>query len=338
VRVTLAIMGAGLDERQREACLSAGIELEQGAYRLEWMRDPWQDVARAGEWLLALERRHSPDVVHLNGYCHAALAFRASTLVVAHSCVCSWWRAVRSEAAPAEYDRYRSEVRAGLLSARTVVAPTLAMLRSIVSEYGQLPRCRVIYNGAAPAPAQSLRKEPIVLTAGRSWDAAKNIQALDEAARELPWPCYVAGQERGPEGQIAPPFQRVVSLGTLSKKALMRWMARASIFAAPALYEPFGLAILEAANAGCALVLADILSLRELWDRVAVFVDPRDTRALAAQISRLIARPLEIARLGARARRRARELSIEQCGARYLALYEADASRRNPARKVEARA
>ena len=35
----------------------------------------------------------------------------------------------------------------------------------------------------------------------------------------------------------------------------------------PARYEPFGLSILEAALSGCALVLGDLPSLRELWDR-----------------------------------------------------------------------
>ena len=37
-------------------------------------------------------------------------------------------------------------------------------------------------------------------------------------------------------------------------------MSRAAIFFSPALYEPFGLGVLEAAARGCALVLADIPS------------------------------------------------------------------------------
>ena len=39
-----------------------------------------------------------PDIVHLNNYVHAALPFRAPKLVVGHSCVLSWWRAVKREA------------------------------------------------------------------------------------------------------------------------------------------------------------------------------------------------------------------------------------------------
>src|SRR5947199_312178 len=55
---------------------------------------------------------------------------------------------------------------------------------------------------------------------------------------------------------------------------------RAAIFASPALYEPFGLTVLEAAAAGCALVLSDIPSFRELWSGAAVFVDPADSESL----------------------------------------------------------
>ncbi len=64
--------------------------------RLEWMDDPWDDVARSGDWLLDLERKLRPDVVHLASYAHAARGFRAPTIVVAHSCVLSWWDAVFS--------------------------------------------------------------------------------------------------------------------------------------------------------------------------------------------------------------------------------------------------
>ena len=57
---------------------------------------------------------------------------------------------------------------------------------------------------------------------------------------------------------------------------LVRSYGDASIFALPARYEPFGLSILEAALSGCALVLGDLPSLRELWTGAAMFVPPDD--------------------------------------------------------------
>ena len=81
--------------------------------------------------------------------------------------------------------------------------------------------------------------------------------------------------------------------------------ARAAVFAAPARYEPFGLGILEAALSGCALVLGDIASLRELWDGAAEFVDPDDPQALAAALDALAHAPGWCTHLAGRARRRA---------------------------------
>jgi glycosyltransferase involved in cell wall biosynthesis len=102
---------------------------------------------------------------------------------------------------------------------------------------------------------------------------------------------------------------------------LAYWMQRAAIFAHPALYEPFGLAALEAAGSGCALLLADVPTLRELWDGAAVFVAPRDHQALADALNRLIASP-ELRRTTAlAAQARARRYNPDVMGAAYLDLY-----------------
>jgi glycogen(starch) synthase len=89
VKVILATMGASLQPYQREdiAKLGEAVELHESNFRLEWMDAPWDDVAAAGDWLLHLERTRHPDIIHLNGYTHAALDFSAPKLVVAHSCV-----------------------------------------------------------------------------------------------------------------------------------------------------------------------------------------------------------------------------------------------------------
>ena len=62
------------------ADLPANLTLRVGDYRLEWEEKPWDDVRAAGDWLLDLEAASRPDVVHLNGFVHAALPFRAPVL------------------------------------------------------------------------------------------------------------------------------------------------------------------------------------------------------------------------------------------------------------------
>jgi glycosyltransferase involved in cell wall biosynthesis len=98
-------------------------------------------------------------------------------------------------------------------------------------------------------------------------------------------------------------------------------LATAAIFAEPARYEPFGLAALEAARAGCALVLGDIASLREVWGSAAVYVSPDDDDELERALRVLIHHPRLRADYAERARRRARLYSRERMGDGYLQAY-----------------
>jgi glycosyltransferase involved in cell wall biosynthesis len=86
------------------------------------------------------------------------------------------------------------------------------------------------------------------------------------------------------------------------------------------LYEPFGLAVLEAAQAGCALVLSDIPTFRELWDEAALFVPPSDARALGEALDTIIADPALRARLAAAATRRAARYTVDKSADALAAL------------------
>lgn len=287
VQVALATMGAPLSRAQRHAVRGMPhVEVYETRYRLEWMADPWNDVEKAGAWLVDLEQTIAPDVVHLNQYAFAALPFRAPVVVVGHSCVTSWFDAVHDGGPPSEFDRYRTEVARGLRNAGVVISPTRDMLLALRRHYGPLGDVRVIPNGIARHHFRPKGKEPFVLAAGRLWDPAKNVDALAKIAGQLPWPVKVAGDFVGPTARTTLP-RGVDLLGVLPRVELADWMGRASIFAHPARYEPFGLAPLEAAASGCVLVLGDIPSLREVWDDAAVYVPPADPIALAECISRL---------------------------------------------------
>lgn len=324
--VVLAALGGEPDDAQRrEAAAIAGMTLHTSGYRLAWMCAPWDDVARAGDWLLRIARRVRPDVVHLNDYSHGGLPWDAPVLMVAHSCVLSWWQAVHGTAPPASWNHYADHVRSGLQASQRVVAPTRAMLDATVRHYGPLADTQVIHNGrSAPAAAtvrhQAVEREPLVLAAGRVWDAAKNLAALARVAPRLDWPVCIAGDEHGPDGgrvQLA----GVRMLGRLSSSQLAPWFTRASIYALPARYEPFGLSALEAALSGCALVLGDIPSLREVWGDAALFVAPGDDAALEQALQTLIHDPPLRDEYAQRARHRARRYSPDAMCEAYRACY-----------------
>jgi glycosyltransferase involved in cell wall biosynthesis len=107
----------------------------------------------------------------------------------------------------------------------------------------------------------------------------------------------------------------------MSRRALLAEMRGASIFVAPALYEPFGLTVLEAAASGCALVLSDLPSFRELWDGAALFVGPRDRNAIRTALQSVCRDDDLRARLQAMARTRARRFSRRAMAGSYRRLY-----------------
>jgi glycosyltransferase involved in cell wall biosynthesis len=98
-------------------------------------------------------------------------------------------------------------------------------------------------------------------------------------------------------------------------------MRRSPVFVSLAIYEPFGLAVLEAALAGCALVLSDTATFRELWGGAALLVPPAEPNAAREAVNRLIADPDLRLRLGARAQSCAGAYSSETCVRGTLAVY-----------------
>jgi glycosyltransferase involved in cell wall biosynthesis len=169
--------------------------------------------------------------------------------------------------------------------------------------------------------AAGSEREPFVLAAGRVWDEGKNLELLAGLALELDQRLRIAGAlgaGHEPDGSCL--------LGPITAGALAQLRRRAAVFAAPARYEPFGLSILEAATDGCALVLGDIPSLRELWEGAAEFVAPDDRRAWATTLQGLLERPRVAAELGARARVRGARYTADAMATRYLGLYRAVAA------------
>jgi glycogen(starch) synthase len=322
VRFLVATMGPRPSAAEKQRVLATrGVELAESDFALEWM-DHAGPASRcdASAWLASLARDFSPHLLHFNGYVHALVSWDAPVLVAAHSCVGTWWSAVHDCEPPAEWAAYRESVAAALTRASAVVAPSRALLDRLREQYGVNPRrASVIHNSTRLAPRQCA-KQPFILAAGRVWDESKNLRILDEAAAHLPWPVLVAGSTEC-DGRTAPAFHHARLQGSLGRAEFAALLSSASVFAHPALYEPFGLAALEAARCGCALVLADIPSLRELWEGAALFVPPRNPAAWRSVLTGLAAEPDMRNDLATLARARARRYAAQSTARRYLHLY-----------------
>jgi glycosyltransferase involved in cell wall biosynthesis len=286
---------------------------------LEWMDPGGADFKRACECLSRIARRFSPDLIHLNGYREALADWRAPTVLAAHSCVWSWWQDCRGgQPAEPRWHSYRANVAAGLGAADLWLAPTAAFRDRIHALYAPPQRGQVIHNGTDVACSRR-PKESFVLAAGRLWDEAKNGRAVAAAASRIGWPVRLVGFER--DSTQASTQARVQCHGVLPRRDLVSLMARAAIFAAPARYEPFGLCVLEAAASGCALVLADIASFRELWGGAALFVDPSDSHGLVSALRRVCGNAALRTRLQEAARLRAKRYSAAAMADAYCGAY-----------------
>ena len=313
---------------QREMLWSSQVNVIESDLALEWQDPQGDDFGRACELLAGLERQIKPDLVHLNSYREATFAWHAPVVVVAHSCVNSWAAACgdRTFLLEPRWQRYTDLVAAGLDNADAWVSPTRAFGETVRDLYRLRTEGVVIRNGSAPISGSAKSKVSMILAAGRMWDAAKNLVLLAEAVKGLDWPVFVAG-----------PVDQTVSgielLGEISHSELGARMQDAAIFVSPACYEPFGLSVLEAAGAGCALVLSDIPTFRELWDGAAIFVAPDDVSELRKVLADLCNNQSKRVRLQQAALRRAKRYSRQRMTASYARLYRSLLSPRSVQRK-----
>lgn len=329
--VLVAAIGQPRDVRL--AGLPDGVEYASRDYRLEWMPDSGDDVRASAGWLAGLAARWEADVVHLNQMAVAAHDFPAPVLVAVHSDVLGWWRGVHGCEAPREeWAAYVDGVREGIARADAVVAPSRWQADQVARFYGRAD-VHVVHNGVevpdAPPPARDFH----VISVGRMWDRGKGMDVLDEAAGLLRGevPIHVLGEAAAPHGGAFVP-RHVSARGRLEREDVDKWMRRAAVYVAPSRYEPFGLAPLEAALHGCALVLSDLETFRELWDGCACFVPVGDAAALAGALRALRDDPDRLAERAGAARRRAlRRFGAARMAGEYLDLYAAMAGSREDA-------
>jgi glycosyltransferase involved in cell wall biosynthesis len=304
------------------------LDYRPTAFKLEWMQNSEADMEASAEYLRDRVREAQPDVVHLNQFYYGTLACEAPKVVVAHSDVVSWWLAVHGEEPPTGswLNWYRNLVTDGLAGASEVVAPSRWMLDQVESLYVKPNRSRVIYNGRTPALFNPyITKADRIVTAGRIWDCGKNAGLL--LKDDMPAPVCIVGADRHPDAErsgfaAAQARSNVELLPQQSEGQMTRILARASIYAAPSRYEPFGLAPVEAALSRCAIVASDIPVLRELWQDAAIFFSYNDVQALKCALESLVRDPVLRVKYANLAYTLAREkFTAERMVNEYMELY-----------------
>ena len=293
---------------------------------LDWMAKDEAELEALPRLISELADRHRVDLVHLNLPSQACgLDTSCPVVVVSHSCVVTWFHAVRGEAVPDSWAWQQWANRAGFDRADAIMAPSRSHADLLCACYGPLPRLTVVPNAVADlSPAPAVPRENFVFAAGRWWDDGKNGEVLGKAARAMAWPLVVAGPTTGPGGESVA-MDGVRQIGEVPNEKVRALMAGAGIFVSPSLYEPFGLAALEAARSGTPLVLSDIATYRELWNGAALFADPHRPQAFSDAVNILAADKGLRLEMGAKAIARSRRFTPEAQAAAVLRVYEAAA-------------
>ncbi len=321
IQTLLAVLGPRPDPaKMREARKVPRLHLLHTDLPLDWTARSESEVLEVGTTLANLVEDYGADIIHLNSPSLAALGnYSVPVAATAHSCVATWWQAMHAGLPMPDDFQWRTEHTArGIAAADAVIAPTHSFAAALRQTYGLRSNILVVHNGRRPQIGSDGERRRCVLTAGRLWDGAKNVAALDRVAPHLDAPVYAAGPLAGPNGASIE-LRHVRPLGSLSDLALSRWYRRSPIFVSLSRYEPFGLSVLEAAQSGAALVLSDIPSFRELWDGAALFV--RDDDELLTALRELLDAEEHARVLGARARARAARYEASTMVDGTLAIY-----------------
>lgn len=343
--VTLAVLGPAPDAAQCAAAAAAEVRLVDTGLPLDWLSDGPAPVLAAGEAVARLARETDAEVVHLNSPALAVARFSQPVVAVNHGCLGTWWDAARSGPVDPALAWLPEMVGQGLRAADRVVTPTRAYAETTARRYGLPVTPAAVHNGRTPMPlagepgsnTDALTATPTAsfdgeaplslaqafhgaLTVGRLWDEVKDTATLDAAAALLDAPVVAIGATRAPHGATVTPAH-LQATGPLSAAEIAGWLARRPVFVSAARFEPFGLAVLEAAQAGCPLVLSDIPTFRELWEGAARFVPPGDAKGFAAAIRALLADPARHAAQGKAARGRAARYTPAAMAAQMSGIY-----------------
>ena len=194
----------------------------------------------------------------------------------------------------------------------------------------------VLFNGVdmrrfeSAAPVRPEPGHPAVLFLGRH-EQRKGLNVLLDAFEKVERPAvlWVAGD--GPASEVQrrrhPESDRVRWLGVLSDEEVAARLAGADVLCAPSLHgESFGMVLLEAMAAGCAVVASDIEGYRRAAGGHAALVPPGDVPALARALGAALADAVEGSGQSAPEARKAateyaRAWSMDALAERYLDVY-----------------
>ncbi len=324
----------------REGHLERAWELAPGA-RVREVGASGYSVREMVEVGLAL-RGQRLDVVHFPHYV-VPFAPPAPVVVTVHDVIQLLYPPRQRRHRALLYLRFM--MRRALRRSRRVITVSRASRNDLVALFGgRRERIDVIPNGVDPGfferPAQEKLeavkeryglRPPLVLVVGND-KPHKNVETALRAfhravrAHGLPGQMVVVGGFE-PQGRLSAKAarlglsRRVVFTGRVPGEDLLALYHLSAVLLHVALYEGFGLPILEAMAAGLPVVTSNVGAMRELGEGCARLVEPLDVFAIAEALERVLVDDPLRRRMIEAGRRKASEMTWAAAGEATVAAY-----------------
>lgn len=177
-----------------------------------------------------------------------------------------------------------------------------------------------------------LPADAVLLGSAARLHPSKNLAAAIRLLADRNWHLALAGQGPAREQLIDAArsldvLDRLHLVGELPADRIGDFLGALDVFVFPSLVETFGLAVVEAAQAGVPVVANDLEVLREVLsvegEPCALFVDVDETQAFAEAVRRILGDRDLRTQLRSRATKLSSRYSLDAMVRRYAALIEA---------------
>ena len=279
---------------------------------------------RSGRALLDVARRARPQVMHAHMMSSAVLAYPVSKLV-GSPLVTTMHNS---------FDGHSWLMRLGTV----VVAVSQAERQRLIDRGFPARKVMCVLNGVVASPREALPDDPTIGPLARpsvvslcGLHARKAvgdaIAAFSEARPSAPgWHMHVIGS--GPDQDRLEALTRDLGMSDsvhFTGPSLTPWrlLEQADVFVSSSLDEPFGLSIVEARAAGCAVVATAVGGVPEVLEhgRAGQLVPPSAPEVMAGVLRRLMTDSDALACWRARARDNAEYFSVRRMAEDYDAVY-----------------
>lgn len=223
-----------------------------------------------------------------------------------------------------------------------VMADSLSTARDLIDAFPELEgRVRVVHLGSTPLPMTESKEVlpqlgisiPYFLFVG-TLEPRKNLERLLRAYASLPdavrsrMALVIAGGKGWGGVDLSAVIEQlgvsdnVLMLGYVTDQQLSTLYRHASFLAMPALYEGFGLPLVEAMSCGVPVLTSNTSSMPEIAGNAGLLVDPLDEHAIAEGLHTLIDDDARRAALAGRAEEQAAKFSWEKAAKETLAVFD----------------